>query len=451
MWAFKTLWDKGLVYQGFRVLWYCWHCEHPAVGHRDQDGRRLPRPAGPGRHRRRCGCPRPAPTSTARYALVWTTTPWTLPSNLAAGGQPGRRLRAGRAPNGAALRARRRPRRRVRPRAGRGADACCATFRGTRAARPVLHAAVRLLRRPGERAPGARRRLRHHRGRHRPRAHRARVRRGGQGRHGRGGHRGGRPGRHRRHVRRHRCRPYEGMLVFDANHQIIRDLEGTAPRAAAAAARHLRPPVPALLALRQPADPAGGRLVVRAGHGVPRPDGRAEPARSPGCPRTSRTASSASGWRAPATGRSPATGTGARRSRCGCSDDPTYPRTDVYGSLDELERDFGVRPDRPAPALRRRPDPAQPGRPDRPLDHAPGAGGAGLLVRVGLDAVRAGALPVRERGVVRAPLPGRLHRRVQRPDPRLVLHAARAGHGAVRPAVVRAPASRTASCWATTG
>ena len=52
MWAFKTLWDKGLVYQGFRVLWYCWHDEHPAVGHRDQDGRRLPRPAGPGRHRR---------------------------------------------------------------------------------------------------------------------------------------------------------------------------------------------------------------------------------------------------------------------------------------------------------------------------------------------------------------------------------------------------------------
>ena len=46
--------------------------------------------------------------------------------------------------------------------------------------------------------------------------------------------------------------------------------------------------------------------------------------------------------------------------------------------------------------LRRRADPAQPGRPDRALDHAPGAGGAGLLVRVRLDAVRAGALPVRE-------------------------------------------------------
>ena len=29
MWAFKTLWDKGLVYEGFRVLAYCWRCETP--------------------------------------------------------------------------------------------------------------------------------------------------------------------------------------------------------------------------------------------------------------------------------------------------------------------------------------------------------------------------------------------------------------------------------------
>jgi isoleucyl-tRNA synthetase len=34
---------------------------------------------------------------------------------------------------------------------------------------------------------------------------------------------------------------------------------------------------------------------------------------------------------------------GLTRSRSG-SDDPAYPRIDVYGSLDELERDFGVRP-----------------------------------------------------------------------------------------------------------
>ena len=29
MWAFKTLWDKGLIYEGFRVLAYCWRCETP--------------------------------------------------------------------------------------------------------------------------------------------------------------------------------------------------------------------------------------------------------------------------------------------------------------------------------------------------------------------------------------------------------------------------------------
>ena len=78
------------------------------------------------------------------------------------------------------------------------------------------------------------------------------------------------------------------------------------------------------------------------------------------------------------------------------SDDPAYPRTDVYGSLDELERDFGVRPDdlhRPFIDELTRPNPDDP---TGQLDHAPGAGGAGLLVRIRLDAVRPGALPVRE-------------------------------------------------------
>ena len=49
--------------------------------------------------------------------------------------------------------------------------------------------------------------------------------------------------------------------------------------------------------------------------------------------------------KAPVTGRSPETGTGARPIPVWMSDDPAYPRIDVYGSLDELERDFGVRPD----------------------------------------------------------------------------------------------------------
>ena len=33
MWAFKTLWDKGLVYEGFRVLPYCWNDETPLSNH----------------------------------------------------------------------------------------------------------------------------------------------------------------------------------------------------------------------------------------------------------------------------------------------------------------------------------------------------------------------------------------------------------------------------------
>ena len=116
------------------------------------------------------------------------------------------------------------------------------------------------------------------------------------------------------------------------------------------------------------------------------------------------------------------------------SDDPAYPRMDVYGSLDELERDFGVRPDDLHRALHRRSQPPQPRRPHRPVCDAAGAGGAGLLVRVGLHALRAGPLPVREHRVVREPLPGRLHRGVHQPDTGLVLHAARAGRSAVRPA-----------------
>ena len=76
MWAFKTLWDKGLVYEGFRVLAYCWRCETPLsntetrmddVYHDRQD------PAITVRFR----------LETGEHMLAWTTTPWTLPSNLA--------------------------------------------------------------------------------------------------------------------------------------------------------------------------------------------------------------------------------------------------------------------------------------------------------------------------------------------------------------------------------
>ncbi len=76
------------------------------------------------------------------------------------------------------------------------------------------------------------------------------------------------------------------------------------------------------------------------------------------------------------------------------SDDPAFPRIDVYGSLDELEADFGVRPDdlhRPGiDALHA----AEPRRPDGPLDDATGGRRPRLLVRVRVDAFRATPLPL---------------------------------------------------------
>ncbi|HEV7172004.1 isoleucine--tRNA ligase [Pedococcus sp.] len=77
IWAFKTLYDKGYVYEGFRVLPYCWNDQTPLSNHElrmDDDVYQMRQD--------------PAVTvgvrlETGELALVWTTTPWTLPSNLA--------------------------------------------------------------------------------------------------------------------------------------------------------------------------------------------------------------------------------------------------------------------------------------------------------------------------------------------------------------------------------
>ncbi len=82
IWAFKQLYDKGWVYEGFRVLPYCWNDETPLSNHElrmDDDVYRM----------------RQDPAVTVGFPvtsdgplrdallLTWTTTPWTLPSNLA--------------------------------------------------------------------------------------------------------------------------------------------------------------------------------------------------------------------------------------------------------------------------------------------------------------------------------------------------------------------------------
>ncbi len=76
MWAFKTLWDKGLIYEGFRVLPYSWALETPLSNtetRMDDAYKQVQDPA----------LTVGFELSTGELLLAWTTTPWTLPSNLA--------------------------------------------------------------------------------------------------------------------------------------------------------------------------------------------------------------------------------------------------------------------------------------------------------------------------------------------------------------------------------
>ena len=89
IWAFQRLYDAGLVYEGFRVLPYCWNDETPLSNHElrmDEDvyqTRQDPSvTVGCRLEHTGAGGPLDAALDGA-LALVWTTTPWTLPSNLA--------------------------------------------------------------------------------------------------------------------------------------------------------------------------------------------------------------------------------------------------------------------------------------------------------------------------------------------------------------------------------
>jgi isoleucyl-tRNA synthetase len=79
IWAFKQLWDKGLAYEGNRVLPYCWNDETPLSSHElrmDDDvyqSRQDPAIT--------VGFTITVGPLAGAHFLVWTTTPWTLPSN----------------------------------------------------------------------------------------------------------------------------------------------------------------------------------------------------------------------------------------------------------------------------------------------------------------------------------------------------------------------------------
>jgi len=82
LWAFKQLYDKGLVYEGHKVMPYSWAMETPVSNHETRmDDATRPRqdPAVTVAFRLEPREGDPAPLEI----LAWTTTPWTLPSNLA--------------------------------------------------------------------------------------------------------------------------------------------------------------------------------------------------------------------------------------------------------------------------------------------------------------------------------------------------------------------------------
>ncbi|HZL81341.1 MAG TPA: isoleucine--tRNA ligase, partial [Demequina sp.] len=84
IWGFKQLYDKGLAYEGYRVLPYCWRDETPLSNHE----LRMDDEVYADRQDPALTVLLPlidAPGKLAGASLViWTTTPWTLPSNLAA-------------------------------------------------------------------------------------------------------------------------------------------------------------------------------------------------------------------------------------------------------------------------------------------------------------------------------------------------------------------------------
>lgn len=81
IWAFKELYKKGLIYEGFKVLAYCWRCETPLSNHELRMDDEVYKP-------------RQDQSVTVTFPIIegelngvrmlaWTTTPWTLPTNFA--------------------------------------------------------------------------------------------------------------------------------------------------------------------------------------------------------------------------------------------------------------------------------------------------------------------------------------------------------------------------------
>ena len=74
-WALRQIWDKGLLYKGFKIVPYCPRCGTPLSSHEVAQGYKTVK--------ERSAIVRFRATDEDAYYLAWTTTPWTLPSNTA--------------------------------------------------------------------------------------------------------------------------------------------------------------------------------------------------------------------------------------------------------------------------------------------------------------------------------------------------------------------------------
>ena len=74
-WSLKKIWEKGLLYKGFKIVPYCPRCGTPLSSHEVAQGYKLVK--------ERSAIVRFKVIGEDAYFLAWTTTPWTLPSNVA--------------------------------------------------------------------------------------------------------------------------------------------------------------------------------------------------------------------------------------------------------------------------------------------------------------------------------------------------------------------------------
>ncbi len=74
-WALKQIYDKGLLYKGFKIVPYCPRCGTPLSSHEVAQGYKTVK--------ERSAIARFKVKGEDAYLLAWTTTPWTLPSNVA--------------------------------------------------------------------------------------------------------------------------------------------------------------------------------------------------------------------------------------------------------------------------------------------------------------------------------------------------------------------------------